>query len=153
MRRNAVLVAVVALAAALSLGGCSLFKSSDAKKAEAAKEAAPEIIYAPVETVRGVEIGTTRGGYVITAQGYAPGLGYGAGELRPRREGKPGLDGYLDYDFVVRAPDPGLNLGTGEIAARAVRADLHVKAVELRGAQGIRVHGVSGGVQMSVGGQ
>ncbi len=150
MRRNAALATAAAVAAVLALGGCSLFGSDDDDEAAAAAqaEAAAAALYVPVEAVRNVEIGRTRNGYVITARGVAPGLGYGAPELRVRRQGKAGPDGFIDYDFVAQAPDPNFNLGEGAVEARAVRADLHVTARDLRGAVGIRIHGVSGGLQL-----
>ena len=151
MRRHAALaptfVSAAAIVAMLALGGCSWF-SSDDDEAELAEQAAAEAIFVPVETVRDIEIGRTRNGFVITAFGVAPGLGHGAPELRARREGKVGPDGFLDFDFVAQAPDPGFNLGQGTEQARTIRADLQVKGRDLRGAVGIRVHGVSGGVQM-----
>ncbi len=143
MRRTAAL----AIAAALALGGCSLFDSDDVEEAAAIEQAAAAR-YVPIEVVRHVEIGRTRSGYVITARGIAPGLGHGAPELRARRKGKAGPDGFIDYDFVARAPDPNLNLGQGAVQARMVRADLHVTAREFQNAVGIRIHGISGGLQM-----
>lgn len=148
MRRNAALATAAAIAAMLALGGCSLFGSGDDEEAAAAAQVEAAALYVPVEAVRFIEIGRTRNGYVITAHGEAPGLGHGAPELRARREGKAGPDGFIDYDFVARAPDPGLNLGQGTVQARMIRADLHVTARELQGAVGIRIHGVSGGLQM-----
>ena len=148
MRRNAALATATAIAAALALGGCSLFGSGDDEEAAAAEQAAAAALFVPIETVRHIEIGRTRNGYVITARGVAPGLGYGAPELRVRRQGKAGPDGFIDYDFVAQAPDPNFNLGEGAVEARAVRADLHVTARDLRGAVGIRIHGVSGGLQL-----
>ena len=148
MRRNAALATAAAIAAVLALGGCSWFSSDDEEEAAATEQAKAAALYVPVEAVRHIEIGRTRNGYVITARGEAPGLGHGAPELRARREGKVGPDGFIDYDFVAQAPDPGLNLGEGAVRARMVRADLHVKARDLQGAVGIRVHGISGGLQM-----
>jgi hypothetical protein len=151
MRRNLALapatVLAAVLAAALALGGCSKSKSDDEKNAGA--QVAPQVIYVPAATVRSLEIGTTRNGYVITAHGFAPGIGFSVPALRPRREGRPGLDGYIDLDFVARAPDPALNLGEGSVPARAIRADLHLTTTQLRGAAGIRVHGTSGGLQIN----
>ena len=150
MRRNAALATAAAVAAVLALGGCSLFSSDDDDEAAVAAqaEAAAAALYVPVEAVRNVEIGRTRNGYVITAHGVAPGLGHGAPELRVRRQGKLGPDGYIDFDFVAQAPDPSFNLGEGTVKARMVRADLHVTARDLQGAVGIRIHGISGGLQM-----
>ncbi len=148
MHRNTALSTAAAIIAVLALGGCSWFSSDDEAEAAALEQAIPEVVYAPVATVRNIEIGRTRDGYVITAQGFAPGLGYSAAELRPRREGKAGPDGYIDYDFFARTPDPNLTLGEGELQARLIRADLLVTGNVFQGAVGIRVHGVSGGVQM-----
>ena len=148
MRRNAALVTAATLAAVLTLGGCSWFKSDKKVEAAAAEQAASEEIYAPIETVRDIEIGRTRNGYAIAVHGIAPGLGYGAPELRVRRDGKLGPDGFIDFDFVVKAPDANFNLGEGPVEARVIRADLHITARDLQGAVGIRVHGVSGGLMM-----
>ncbi len=148
MRRNAALATAAAIAAMLALGGCSLFGSGGDEDAAATEQTAAADLYVPVEAVRHIEIGRTRNGYVITAHGEAPGLGHGTPELRARREGKPGPDGFIDYDFFALAPDPGLNLGQGAVQARMVRADLHVTARDLQDAVGIRIHGVSGGLQM-----
>ena len=148
MRRNAALATAAAIAAVLVLGGCSLFGSGDDEAAAAAEQVEAVSLYVPVEVVRYIEIGRTRNGYVITARGEAPGLGHGAPELRARREGKVGPDGFIDYDFVAQAPDPNLNLGQGTVQARMIRADLHVTARDLQGAVGVRIHGVSGGLQM-----
>ncbi|MEE8453484.1 MAG: hypothetical protein V3R90_01765 [Limibaculum sp.] len=148
MRRNAALATAAAIAAVLVLGGCSLFGSGDDEAAAAAEQAEAASLYVPVEVVRHIEIGRTRNGYVITARGVAPGLGHGAPELRARREGKVGPDGFIDYDFVAQAPDPNFNLGQGAVQARMIRADLHVTARDLQGAVGVRIHGVSGGLQM-----
>ena len=148
MRIGSALVTAAAIAVALSLGGCSWFSSDDEPEPAAADEAASEAIYEPIAAVRKIEIGRTRNGYVITVQGIAPGLGYGAPELRVRRQGNPGPDGIIDFDFIAQAPDPGFNLGEGAVEARAIRADLMITADELRGAVGIRVHGLSGGLLM-----
>lgn len=152
MRRNAALVpsiiSAIAITAVLATGGCSLFSSDDEEEAAAAEQADPEARIEPIEAVRHIEIGRTRNGYVISAIGTAPGLGYGAPELRARREGKPGTDGFIDLDFVAQAPDAGFNLGEGSVIAREVRADLLVPEQYFRGAAGVRIHGVSGGLRM-----
>lgn len=144
MLRNAALAAAVL--AALSLGGCS--SSGADKTEESAAQAVQADPYVPVESVRNIQIGRTRNGIAVTAFGIAPGLGFGAPELRPRRDGKPGPDGVLDFDFVARPPDARFNLGEGPIEARAVRADTLLTARKLEGVQGIRIHGASGGLQM-----
>jgi hypothetical protein len=144
MRTHAALV--LAVAAVVGLGGCSVFKSD--KKEETAAPVVPADPYVPVETVRNIEIGRTRNGIAISAYGVAPGLGFSSPELRPRREGKPGPDGILDFDFVAKAPDARFGLGQGEVTARGVRADILLSPRDLAGVIGIRVHGASGGMQM-----
>ena len=148
MRRNAALATAAVLIASLTLGGCSWFKSDKDEEAAAVEQATSQPAFAPIETVRNIEIGRTRNGYAIAVYGIAPGLGYGAPELRARRDGKAGPDGFIDFDFVAQAPDAGFNMGAGPVEARAIRADLHVTARELQGAAGIRVHGVNGGLMM-----
>jgi hypothetical protein len=148
MRICSALANAAAIVAVLGFGGCSLFGSDDKAEEAAANEAVSEALYAPIEAVRHIEIGRTRNGYVISVLGIAPGLGYGAPELRARREGGPGPDGFIDFDFVAQAPDPKLNLGVGDVGARGIRADRLVTAAELHGATGIRVHGLRGGLQM-----
>jgi hypothetical protein len=144
MRTNAALAA--AIATVLSLGGCSIFSSDKAKETAAPAVTAEQ--YAPVESVHNIEIGRTRNGIAVTAYGIAPGLGFGAPKLRPRRDGKPGPDGILDFDFVARAPDARFDLGQGALTARAIRADILLSPRELTGVAGIRIHGASGGLQM-----
>jgi len=143
MRMRAALA--LALAAVVGLGGCSGSKSDKKEEAAAAVPADP---YVPVEAVRNIEIGRTRDGIAVTAYGVAPGLGFGSPALRPRRGGKPGPDGHLDFDFVARAPDARFGLGTGEPAARGVRGDVFLTPRDLVGVIGIRIHGASGGLQM-----
>ena len=142
--------ATLLLVASLALTGCGAFGSDDDEKAEeaAAEAAAQAALIEPIEQVLAVEVGRTRNGYVISANGLAPGLGYSAPELRPRRDGRPGLDGFIDYDFTVQAPDPRRQLGQGTPSARRIQVRHQIKNDDLRGAIGLRVHGLRGGVQM-----
>ncbi len=147
------------LTATLLLGGCTTGTFLDdvptvwggeSRADEARREAVQEArsTPVPVEAVRGVEVGRTRDGFLITAYGTAPGLGYSLPRLRPRREGAPGLDGYIEYDFVASEPPPGFDLPAGTSRARMLRADLPVRAADLRGAAGIRVMALRGGAQL-----
>lgn len=102
----------------------------------------------PVTAVRSVEMGRTRDGFLITAYGTAPGLGYSLPVLRARRGGRPDTDGYVEFDFVATEPAPGAELPPGSSQARALRADLAVQTTDLRGASGIRVLARGGGVQV-----
>jgi len=139
-----------ALASILGLGACSMFGPDEAET-PAASEAGPaaEMTLEPVEAVRDIEIGRTRDGYVVTAFGTAPGLGYATPELRPRRDGQPGPDGMLDFDFVAQPPDRTLNLGEGPPMARGVRADYLVSIQKIEGVRGVRIHALTGGLQLT----
>lgn len=122
----------------------------ESSKEKAAREArlAQAQIKVPVTAVRSVELGRTRDGFLITAFGTAPGLGYALPALRVRRSGEPGADGYIEYDFVASEPAPGFSLPQGTTQTRALRADLAVRISDLRGASGIRILALAGGVQM-----
>lgn len=150
---------VLAVAGGLALGGCSTGtflddvgtlwgepSSAEAAAIEERNEALKATV--PITSVRSVEMGRTRDGFLITAFGTAPGLGYGLPALRPRRGGAPGTDGYIEFDFVAVEPAPGLDLPPGNTQSRAVRADLPVLLDALQGARGLRVLALRGGVQM-----
>ncbi len=124
-------------------------EDSTAEKARKAEIARLRSIKVPIQAVREIEIGRTRDGFIITAFGTAPGLGFSLPQLRPRRSGAPGADGFVEYDFVASEPAPGLNLPPGTSSARALRADRPVSLDELRGAAGIRVLAINGGVQLT----
>lgn len=147
------------LIALLMLGGCSTGTVLDdiptvwggeSRADEARREAVEEARTTPVpiEAVRSIEIGRTRDGFLITAFGTAPGLGYSLPRLRARRGGGPGPDGYIEYDFVASEPPPGFGLPPGTARTRTIRADLPVKAPELLGSAGIRVLALRGGAQL-----
>lgn len=146
--RSSAALAVTAVAIALIASGCSLFGPSSKQKEQAAKaeQAKVEASYEPVVAVTQVEMGRTRNGLVITAYGLAPGVGYSMPELRPRRDGKPAPDGYIDYDFVARAPLKPLAVQDASKSARTVRADRPVDFKDLRGTKGIRIHAAKGGM-------
>lgn len=144
------IAALAAVAATLLAGGCGLFDGDDEEEAAAAaQQVAVEASYEPVVEVRQIEIGRTRNGLVITAYGVAPGAGYAAPELRPRREGRPGPDGFLDYDFVARAPlSPPVASTSASPRAHEVRGDALVEIRDMRGVRGIRIHAAEGGMMM-----
>ena len=149
MRRWRFGVAAV-LALGVAPGGCSwLGGGEEEEPAQApAPGTAPLAEPVSVQAVRHIEIGRTRRGYAITAYGTAPGLGHANPRLVARRGGAPADDGMLDYDFLLDQPPPGLALPQGTARARAVRADLEIPADRLEAVRGLRVHAVSGGVQM-----
>lgn len=122
-------------------------ESAAEKAVREAREAAIEN-KVPVASVRGVEIGRTRDGYLISAFGTAPGLGYSLPALRPRRGGALGGDGYIEFDFVATVPAEGFDLPEGNTRTRAMRADTLVRERAFQNARGVRVLASSGGVQV-----
>lgn len=123
----------------------------DKSRAEIAEEEARQAAIenkVPVMAVQSVEIGQTRTGYLVSAFGTAPGLGYSLPELRARRSGEPSLDGFIEYDFVATVPSPALDLPPGTTRTRSIRADLLVKQGDIRNLRGIRVFAQQGGVQV-----
>ena len=138
-----------ALALAMVVTGCSFGGEVDTPLDEEVVEV-DRIVTAtvPILAVRSVEMGRTRDGFLITAVGTAPGLGYSLPRLRARRGGEAGADGFIEYDFVAVEPRPEFELPPGTIQTRTVRADLPVTLEDLRGAAGLRVVALNGGVQM-----
>lgn len=150
MRLRPALPILLALFATGGLSACGLFGGEEEPTpVEQAAEA--ERRAEPVQALQRIEIGRTRSGYVITAFGTAPGTGYGGAALRARRDGSPGPDGFLDFDFVAVPPDPAFNLPQGTISARAIRADVQVTERQLRGVQGFRVHTLTNAGQILLG--
>ncbi|HUF57554.1 MAG TPA: hypothetical protein VMM55_13445 [Thermohalobaculum sp.] len=119
---------------------CSAFGGDDAPEPADVVEPAVR----PVEEIRGIEIGRTRDGIVVTAFGIAPTLGYADPRLEARRGGLIAEDGFLDFDFVATLPDPAAAVA-GDPAARLLRADRLIAIEAARQARGLRIHGVSGG--------
>ncbi len=141
------MAAIGAMMSVVAVAGCELFGDDEEEAAAAA--ATPAIVDPEsVVAVQRVEIGRTRKGVVLAAFGTAPGLGYSRPRLVPRRDGEPGPDGYLDFDFVLDPPPATLTLPQGTTRARAVRADVEILIDRARAARGVRVHAEVGGVQM-----
>ncbi|MGF1551936.1 MAG: hypothetical protein ACFBWO_05450 [Paracoccaceae bacterium] len=145
MRRSVLVLALI-----VPLAGCSLF--GDGEEEAAPVETAGDTARARTEPVASIarrEIGRTRDGFVLTAFGEAPGAGYGAPVLAPRREGRPGADGFVEYDFLARPPDPGFALGRGSQTVRRLRADRLIDAEALRGTRGLRVFSAGNASQIA----
>lgn len=138
------------LCALMPLAACSLFgDSAEEELTEEEIQVAALENKVPVQSIARVEVGRTRDGYLISAFGTAPGLGYALPELRVRRSGQPAADGFLEYDFIAVQPDQGLKLPPGTTRTRAIRADLPIRTRDLRRIRGIRVFALSGGVQVA----
>lgn len=136
------------LLAVACLGGCGLFSDDENGVPADERQDVLSDRGVPVESVHSIEVGRTRDGFAVTAFGTAPALGYGEPHLRARRDGQVGADGFLDFDFVATPPALGLERGQGAITARRIRGDTILGAEALIGASGIRVHALSGGVQL-----
>ncbi len=153
-------LAVASLAVALTVGACgdtgtatddvgTLWgNESTADRLRREEAEARRQNKVPVQAVQSVEVGRTSNGILLTAFGTAPGLGYSLPALRVRREGRPGPDGYLEFDFVATAPAPGFDLPPGNTRTRAIRADLPIDLPVLRGIAGLRVMGIQNQVQV-----
>jgi len=142
---------LLGLTGAALLPGCSLLGLEEEEPDGPFVEEAPDgttLVREPVVSVERIEIGRTASGLALSAFGVAPGIGYARPVLVPRRDGAPGRDGVLDFDFLATPPDPGRELGQGSLDARRLRADILLDANRLRGARGLRVHALSGGVEM-----
>lgn len=119
----------------LEVGGPSTEPVQEPKLQRAPKE------FRTVATVGKIEIGAMHDAVAVTAFGEAPSSGWFAPRLRPRGDGRPGPDGFLEYDFVAAPPE--LNGGTpqpvGTAAQRAIRADLALPLEMAKAASGVRV--------------
>lgn len=131
---------IVASALLAPLPACSMFGGGE--EPEPAELVEPAV--RPVDEIRGVEIGRTRDGIVVTAFGLAPTLGYADPRLEARRGGRVAEDGFLDFDFVGTIPDPAAAV-PGNPEARLLRADRLITIEAARQAKGLRIHGVQGG--------
>lgn len=128
-------LAAVAIFAALAATGCSTFDDSESD-APVQPQAAPKV---PVDTIENLELGRLYNGYMLTAFGYAPGGGYYEPELRIRYDGRPTVDGFYEFDFLIRAPDDPSLFANSPMQARRVRGDFGLPVDMLRGAVGVRI--------------
>ncbi|MGG7565975.1 hypothetical protein ACQ5SO_07420 [Rhodovulum sp. DZ06] len=96
-----------------------------------------------VERVDRLEIGRVHEGLMLSAFGTAPRQDWFSARLEPRREGLPGPDGFIEFDFVAAPPElNGFSAAEtpGSATQRAMRADAAIEEANLAGAAGLRVH-------------
>lgn len=142
-----------AAALALALAGCSTEEnlvnvpgvefSVLGPSTEAPAPAAPASISErrQVQSVERLEFGAIHEGRMMTAWGHAPESDWFSPRLEVRRDGLPGPDGFIEFDFV--AAPPALNGGEqgplGTEAQRRIRADLPLSRALTDGAVGVRI--------------
>ncbi|MEM7269304.1 MAG: hypothetical protein AAF401_08625 [Pseudomonadota bacterium] len=137
MRRAALVFAVIG---ALSVAGCSAFDEPlFTEESISGSDEVATLAKSPVVRIDSLELGRLYRGYMLTATGVAPGVGYFAPELRIRYGGELGPDGFFEFDFVAASPaDP--NAGRdAPITARVLRGDFQLSPEMLRAARGVRV--------------
>ncbi|MEM6421771.1 MAG: hypothetical protein AAF698_04210 [Pseudomonadota bacterium] len=141
LRRSVLLAAVFCVP--LALGGCSLFGDDEAPEPDPNLGDVERVRLEPVDQILRVEIGQLTDGLVVTAFGLARSAGYARPTLSPRRQGRPGPDGFVEFDFQAQPPDPGLELPRGDARLRRLRADRLLPGRVFEGAAGIRVFGLA----------
>lgn len=107
-------------------------------KAEVPKEFVVEIT--------NLELGRLFRGYMLTAEGLAPGIGYYEPELRPRNDGELAPDGFLEFNFVAAAPEEVTGTDAPE-DLRRLRGDVELTPDMLRSARGVRVWAANASVE------
>lgn len=125
---------------AFGLSACSTIEDltgSDDTTASVAQ--APEVAKVPVVRIESLELGRLFRGYMLIANGVAPGTGYHQPELRIRYGGELGPDGFYEFDFVAVAPDDATQGANAPVTARTLRGDYELTPLMLRSARGVRV--------------
>lgn len=166
MRRRAGRAGGIGMAlglAALGLSGCGLWSDDEpvnypepteiATGAPKAPRPAYERAVRAVATVDSLELGQMYRARLLTAHGMLPAPGWYGAELRPRNEGRPGRDGFLEYDFVAAPPElNGFDPAAPSTLPQAlkVRADLSIPERDLAAAQGVRVYAQDGAAALRV---
>ena len=139
MRKIAALF--VPLIVGFGLSACSTIEdltgSGDSETSVA--ERAPEIEKTPVVRIESLELGRLFRGYMLIANGVAPGTGYYLPELRIRYGGELGSDGFYEFDFVAAAPENPNQGSDAPVTARLLRGDFELSPLMLRSARGVRV--------------
>jgi len=90
-----------------------------------------------IDDVSGAQLGRTRDGFLLSAQGSAAGASWRTPRLRPRL-GVAGPDGFIEFDFMA-APPAAAEDTPG--ATQRLRADTVLAPEQVRGSVGARVHG------------
>ena len=152
--------AAAALAAALAATGCNstvgggegaepavrfrFLTASDEAPPPPARILNPEL--RAVARIERIELGRMHQARLLTAVGEAPVTGWFQPALAPRAGGRPGPDGFLEFDLVAAPPELN-NVAPGPVgtpAQRAVRADRILPDALVRSAVGVRVFAESG---------
>lgn len=125
-------------AAALLLAACGASEPPPMiEPVMAPGEARAALGLAMIDDVSGAQLGRTRDGFLLSAQGSTAGASWRTPRLRPRL-GVAGPDGFIEFDFMA-APPAAAEDTPG--ATQRLRADTVLAPEQLRGAVGARVHG------------
>ncbi|MGM0585811.1 MAG: hypothetical protein ACQEUZ_14300 [Pseudomonadota bacterium] len=148
--------AAAAIGAVLALAGCETVSDytpevefralESSRRAPEIPKAPEELIKRPVASVDSLELGALRRGRLLLVEGSAPATRWYKPELRPRHDGRPAPDGFLEFDLVAAPPElnaaePGPEGTPGQRRLRAARA---LSPAELAAAQGVRVYAAQG---------
>lgn len=136
-----------AAALTLSLGACSTIDSLNPfsePETTNVRQTGPdgsaiEVAKVPVVRIDNLELGRLFRGYMLIAEGIAPGTGYYDPELRIRYGGELGPDGFYEFDFVAVSPPNPRQGSDAPITARLLRGDFELTPRMLRSARGVRV--------------
>ena len=140
---------VAAIVLSLGVSACSTLDDlnpfSDSEPAQASNassasgSAAADVAKIPVVRIDNLELGRLFRGYMLIAEGVAPGTGYYDPELRIRYGGELGPDGFYEFDFVAVPPTDPRQGSDAPITARILRGDYELSPRMLRSARGVRV--------------
>lgn len=139
------MLTAAAFAGMMTIAGCNVIPFYDEDKAEENRirdeiEEAEGTPRAPIEHVESIELGRLYDGYMLTAFGIAPGIGYFEPALIPRYNGRPAADGFYEFDFMARPPkEEGVEGADAPLVARKIRADFKLTPEMLRQASGVRI--------------
>lgn len=132
----------VAVAVCMSVSACETIDELAGLEDEIRADVAERSEGPPPQTasrIDSLELGRLHRGYMLTAIGLAPGLGYWDPALVIRYNGELAPDGFYEFDLVARPPYEAVESENTPITARRIRGDYEITPEMLRSARGVRV--------------
>ena len=132
----------VALAVTMGLSACETLDelaTFDEEIRESVKKRQEGPPAQSASRIDNLELGRLHRGYMLTAIGLAPGLGYWDPKLVIRYNGELAPDGFYEFDLVARPPYVQEGSENAPITARRIRGDYEITPEMLRSARGVRV--------------